>query len=81
MLKEYETLEMARGKVESVFVITYKESEKNNVSDMLHRYEGIIKTDLHQHGGGIGIDIFSISTNADGMRKLFDSLKRSKSVY
>lgn len=81
MLNEYETLEMVKGTVESVFIITYKEQEKNNVSDMLHRYGGMIKTDLHQHGNGIGIEIVSISTDADGIRKLFGSLKGSKSVY
>lgn len=35
MLKDYEALDSLKGDVESVFVLTYKEPEKNHVSDTL----------------------------------------------
>ena len=52
MAKEYEVLETLKGKVESVFVMTYSDSKKNNVSDILHEFEDAIKTQLHQHNSG-----------------------------
>ncbi len=81
MLKDYEGLESLKGNVESVFVLTYKESEKNHVSDMLHKFEDAIKTELHQHHSGTCIDILNINANANKTREFFSVLKRNKCVY
>ena len=80
MAKEYEVLEALKGKVESVFVLTYSDSKKNNVSDILHGFEDAIKTELHQHNSGTCIDVLNINADAKTMRKIFGALKRSKSV-
>lgn len=81
MLKEYEALDSLRGAVESVFILTYNESEKNNVSDMLHKFEDSIKTELHQHNSGTCIDVLNIHTDAAKVRGIFSALKKSKSIY
>jgi len=80
MAKEYEVLETLKGKVESVFVMTYSDSKKNNVSDILHEFEDAIKTELHQHNSGTCIDVLNINADAKTVRKIFSALKRSKSV-
>ncbi len=80
MAKEYELLETLKGNVESVFVMTYHDSKKNKVSDILHEFEDAIKTELHQHNSGTCIDVLNINADAKTMRKIFSALKRSKSV-
>ncbi|HUY70341.1 MAG TPA: ribbon-helix-helix protein, CopG family [Candidatus Baltobacteraceae bacterium] len=81
MLKEYDTLDSLSGNVESIFLLTYKESEKNHVSDMLHRFEDYIKTDLHQHRHGTCIDVLNVEASANTTRALFAALKKSKCIY
>lgn len=81
MAKEYEALDTLKGNVESVFILTYAEFKKNNISDMLHRFEDAIKTELHQHNSGTCIDVLNINTDAKRMREIFSALKRNKSIY
>lgn len=80
MTKEYELLDTLKGNVESVFVMTYSDSKKDNVSDILHRFEDAIKTELHQHNSGTCIDVLNINADAKTMRSILSALKRSKSV-
>lgn len=81
MLSDYESLELLKGNVECVFVITYKESEKNHVSDVLHKFEDTIRTELHQHRSGTCIDILDISTGAQRIRAFYNELKKKKCIY
>ena len=80
MMKDYEALDTLRGIVEIIFVLTYNDSEKNNVSDMLHKFENQIKTELHQHNSGTCIDVLNIHAEAGEIREMFDALKRNKSI-
>ncbi len=82
LLKENEKLDSLKGHVETVFVLTYRESEKNHVSDLIHRFEDIIKTTLHQHNhSGTCIDIMNLDTDASKTRDFFNTVKKSKCVY
>ncbi len=80
LLKSHDELESLRGSVESVFVVTYTEDEKNHVSDLLHGFGDIIKTSMHHHQSGIGVDVLNISTSAQKTRDLYGSLERNKCV-
>ena len=81
LAKEYENLDGLRGEVESVFVLTYADSQKNNVSDLLHGFEDTIKTEMHHHHSGTCIDILNLETDADTTRKFFSAVKSNKSIY
>ncbi len=81
LLNDYGRLDSLAGNVESVFVLTYNESEKNNVSDLLHRFKDAIKTELHQHHPGTCVDVLNIYTTAKKTRELFGLLKQSKCVH
>lgn len=81
MMKDYEALEMLKGKTEAIFVLAYPENEKNRVSDVLHKFENAIKTELHQHDSGMCIDVLNINTEAKVVRAIFGELKRSKSIH
>jgi metal-responsive CopG/Arc/MetJ family transcriptional regulator len=81
MLKEYEALETLSGHVESIFVITYPESERNHVSNMLHKFKGTVRTETHQHNSDICVDILDISTDAKQVKEFFAALKRTKCIY
>lgn len=81
MIQDYDKLESLTGNVESVFVLTYSESEKNHVSDILHRFEDTIETEVHHHHSGMCIDVLNINTKAQRTRDIFGALKGSKCIY
>jgi metal-responsive CopG/Arc/MetJ family transcriptional regulator len=81
LLNDYEKLDSLTGNVESVFVLTYNESEKNRVSDLLHGFKDAIATEMHHHHPDTCIDVLSIHTTAKKTRELFGLLKQSKCVH
>lgn len=82
LLKDYEGLESLTGHVESIFVLAYSESEKNHVSDLLHKFEDVIKTELHQHHhSGTCVDIMNLDTTAQRTRDFYNAVKKSKCIY
>ncbi|MGD0728867.1 MAG: hypothetical protein ABR981_02220 [Candidatus Micrarchaeaceae archaeon] len=81
MIKDYDALESLKGNTEIVFVLTYAEHEKNNVSDILHKFEDSIKTELHQHNSGTCIDVLNLNTDAKKVRDIFNTLKKNKAIY
>ena len=80
LLGEYRTLESLKGHTDSVFVVTYKESEKHRISDMLHAFEDTIKTVVHQHHVGICLEVLIVCAEARRIRELFAVLKKDKGV-
>ena len=80
LLNEYRIMESLKGHVDSVFVVTYKESEKHRVSDLLHDFEDCIKTNVHQHHVGICLEVLIICADAARIRELFGMLKKDKGV-
>ena len=81
LVKDYDDLEGLRGDVESVFVLTYADNQKNNVSNLLHGFEDAIKTEMHHHHHGTCIDILNLETDAKTTRSFFSSVKSDKSIY
>ena len=81
LVEDYESLESLSGSIESVFVLSYGESDKNRVSDLLHGFKDAIKTELHQHNQGTCVDVLNIHTTAGRTRELFGALKRNGHVY
>ena len=81
LVKDYEALEGLRGTVEIVFVLSYKESEKNHVSNTIHGFKGSIKSELHQHGSESCIDVLNIRAPAGKVREMFSVLKRNRCIY
>ncbi|MDE1865437.1 MAG: ribbon-helix-helix protein, CopG family [Candidatus Micrarchaeota archaeon] len=81
LMKDYEALEGLGGVVEAVFVVSYKESEKNHVSNTLHKFKEDVLSELHQHGRGSCIDVLNIRAPAKRVQSMFVTLKRNKCVY
>jgi metal-responsive CopG/Arc/MetJ family transcriptional regulator len=81
LVKDYESLESLSGSVEGVFVLSYCESDKNRVSDLLHGFKDAIRTELHQHNSGTCVDVLNIHTSAAKTRELFGALKKNRYVY
>ncbi len=80
LLNEHKMMESLKGHLDSVFVVTYKESEKHRVSDLLHKFEDSIKTVVHQHHVGICLEVLIVCSDASKIRDLYAVLKRDKSV-
>ena len=80
LMKDYERLEALKGNVESVFVLTYPDTQKNNVSDILHRFEDDINSEMHHHHSGTCIDVLTLHTTAEVTRKFFSAVKSSKAI-
>ncbi len=79
-LNEYRLMESLKGHIDSVFVVTYPESEKHRVSDLLHTFEDSINTVVHQHHVGICLEVLMVSADAGRIRELFSLLKKDKGV-
>ncbi len=80
LLNEYRLMENRRGHVDAVFTLTYREVDKDRISDVLHRFENCIKTAIHQHHGGICLEILVVCADAVRQRELFSLLKKGKGV-
>ncbi len=80
LLSEYKVLESLKGIHNIVFVITYKDNEKNHVSNMLHDFEDEIKVTVHQHNGPVCLDMLNMAADAPRIKKLFAEMKRSKCI-
>ncbi|VVC03352.1 Putative nickel-responsive regulator [Candidatus Bilamarchaeum dharawalense] len=80
LINEYRIMESLKGHVDSVFVVTYKESEKHSISDLLHNFEDTIKTVIHQHHVGVCLEVLIICADAKRIRELFSILKKHKGV-
>jgi metal-responsive CopG/Arc/MetJ family transcriptional regulator len=80
LLNEYNILESAKGHTDGVIVVTYKESDKNRISGIIHKFENCVKTVIHQHHVGVCIDILMVCDDAKVVRDLFSALKREKGV-
>jgi metal-responsive CopG/Arc/MetJ family transcriptional regulator len=80
LLDEYKAIGSLEGKHEVIFIITYKESEKNHVSNILHEFKNAIPTTMHQHRARLGLDILDVYADAGTIRSLFSALKRSKCI-
>ncbi len=80
MVKDYQDLKRLSGTIEIVFVLTYHGSEKNRVSNTLHRFKDKIRSELHQHGPEACIDVITIRADAGTVRDVFAVLKKNNSV-
>lgn len=80
LLTEYRVLESLKGEREVIFIITYKESEKDHVSAILHDFKDAITMTIHQHHRSLGVDIMNVDADSDVIRRLFKALKKSKCV-
>jgi metal-responsive CopG/Arc/MetJ family transcriptional regulator len=80
LLNEYRIIDSLRGVHEVVFIITYRENERNHVSNVLHEFDTAIKTTIHQHHSSMCLDIMNVDADAGVIRKLFSMLKRNKCV-
>ena len=80
LVKDYVGLEELKGNVESVFVLAYPDGQKNNVSNLLHKFEDTIKTEMHHHHQGTCIDILNLETSAKTTKRFFSTVKSSKAI-
>ncbi|MDE1860934.1 MAG: ribbon-helix-helix protein, CopG family [Candidatus Micrarchaeota archaeon] len=80
LLNEYKALDKITGVHEAVFVMTYKERERNHISAILHEFEKIIKVTVHQHHGTLCLDMLNVDADAEMIRRLFGALRRSRCV-
>ncbi len=80
LLNEYKVMETLSGHIDAVFMLTYRESEKHNISDVLHGFEDCIKTEVHQHHVGICMEVLIVCADAKRQRELFGLLKKQKGV-
>jgi metal-responsive CopG/Arc/MetJ family transcriptional regulator len=80
LLNEYKVIDALKGVHEVAFVITYKEGERDHVSAVLHRFESVIRTTIHQHQAQVGLDILNVEADAAQIRELFGALKRNRCI-
>ncbi|MEM0201104.1 MAG: hypothetical protein QXD23_01745 [Candidatus Micrarchaeaceae archaeon] len=81
IMDEYKELNTASGNIECIFVITYLEKERNHTLDIIHKFQNVIKTEIHHHSYGMGVEIIIINSDAKIAKDMFSTLKKNKCVY
>jgi len=81
LVKDYGALDSLAGTVEIVFIMSYKEAEKNHVSNAVHKFKDCIKSELHQHGAETCIDVLNVRGSAKQVREMFGALKKNKCIH
>ncbi len=80
LMNEFRIIDSLKGRHELVLIITYREHQRDQVSNVLHKFENSIKTTIHQHQHAMCLDIINVNADANKIRELFSALKRDKHV-
>ena len=77
---ENETKEHSKlnGKVNAVLVVSHEHN--NNLEEILHTNDELVKTHMHQHVGKKCVEIFLLEGNADKIRFVYNALSKNKYV-
>ena len=79
LISEHNTNSKTSGLVEGLMLVLH--SEKGSiVSEIKHKYEDIIKTQLHDHLNGKCTEIFIISGNAKKAVKLKEEFESNRKI-
>ncbi len=81
VMDEYKELNTASGNIECIFVVTYLEKERNHSLDIIHKFQKVIKTEIHHHSYEMGVEIIIINSEAKQAKEMFSTLKKSKCIY
>ena len=80
LMNEFRIIDSLKGKHEVVLLVTYREHERDRVSEILHKFEDSIKTTIHKHRSSRCLDIIEVDADATKLRELFGILKRNKYI-
>jgi metal-responsive CopG/Arc/MetJ family transcriptional regulator len=79
-MNEYKILDSAKGHIDSVFTLTYTHKSDLELNKLFRKYEGIIRTEIHQHHAGICLRVLILCGDAKQVKEFFSKLKIQKGV-
>ncbi|MBU0532033.1 ribbon-helix-helix protein, CopG family [Candidatus Micrarchaeota archaeon] len=80
LLNEYKVFEELKGHCDAVFTITHNQHEGSELSRVMKQFEGVIRTEIHQHHAGTCLRVLIACGDAEMLHRLFSLLKKSKGV-
>ncbi len=78
LIKEYEVLSELQGMQTVVFMISQK--KKSDISELMHKFQNLIKTNIHHHSHRGCLDILITEGDAASIRKLYLTIKNSRNI-
>jgi len=78
LVKENESLSKLKGDVSVVLVLTH--AHQNNIAKLVHKYEGVVVTHIHQHVKERCVEIFLLKGNANKIKEIFQVVSKTKGI-
>jgi len=78
--KEVSLEEEGRGISNAVVTLTYENHVGEGLKGLMEQFEGMIKTEIHQHSEGVCVRVFFVRGEAAKLRGLFRVLRGRKGI-
>jgi len=79
LVKENESLSKLKGTVSVVLIITH--THESNVVGIIHKYEEVVVTHIHQHINERCVEIFMLKGRAELIKEIFNAASKTKGVF
>ncbi len=79
LVKENESISKLKGNVSVILVLTH--AHESNVAKLVHKYEGVVVTHIHQHVKERCVEIFMLKGNATKIREIFQIVSKTKGIF
>ena len=82
LLEEKRSRDALSGDIECILIAMHGAEAEDEITEIKHRHEKIIKTQIHSNlKGGKCLELFVIDGNADKVRKLSNELQSNRKVF
>ncbi len=78
--QEYAALEGLKGNAQAVFVVSHGRLHEHDFDHVLHEYDDVVRTSLHQQSHETCVQVLMADGPAERLRTLFSALKTAKGV-
>jgi len=80
LLNEYSALDALSGHCDVVFTITFDQHAGTGFGKIMNDFEGIIRTEIHQHHAQTCLRIIIVCGDSKNVRDFFIALKNQKGI-
>ena len=80
LLNEYSVLDTLSGHCDVVFTVTYDQHTSGGFGRVMKKFDGIIRTEIHQHHAETCLRVIIVCGAAKRVRDFFVALKNEKGI-
>ena len=70
-----------KGEIEAILLVVHGEQKESGITEMKHKFDGIIKTDIHSNlKNSKCLEVFILNGNAEEIRKFYTFAQTNKKI-